>query len=320
MNHSKSSRNSWLYARRSEWVPEQEKRVAAYFAKRNRATIGRGYIIADSKAWELNLVDPSLKEWLLQKKEHKRKQHQHFPIHEWIHHGLSSQALLINLVGPLIRDKRWTVFDEVFDSAGLGLKGKVNDVDLEYEDASVFSEHGQSTSFDLASKTDADEKIFIEFKFTEKEFGGCSLFQKGDCDGENPAPEKDRSGCYLHHHGRKYWEKMDSHGLTATVSSERTCPFANMYQAYREMLFTLERHGKFLLIYDARNTAFVSEPQIALEAPKVRGLWTRFVGSLPKSARASTSAVTIQQIVRVLDRPDCPWIADLCEKHDFPRA
>jgi hypothetical protein len=301
----------WPYPRRSAWIDAQRRTVAAYFKKRNVPVSRDGYILEDRKAWEGNLIDPSLKEWLLELQAERQGAGGAFPIHKWIHHGLSSQALLVNLLGPVLREKRWEVMDEVLKPADLQLAGKIARVDLEREDRSVFNERqGQPTSFDLACETDANERVFIEFKFTEAEFGGCSVFEEGDCDGANAAT--DHSLCYLHHLGRRYWNAMDRHGLTATVRADATCPFAFLYQAYRELLFALECGGKYVLVHDARNTAFVSPGPHG-----VRGLWSRLLSTLPADVRAMTSTLTIQRVADDLERLGCAWIAQLREKHDL---
>jgi POLQ-like helicase len=301
----------WPYDRRSAWIDTQRRTVAAYFKKRNIRVNREGYILEDRKAWEGNLVDASLKEWLLGLQAERQAAGGAFPIHKWIHHGLRSQALLINLLGPLLRAKRWDVMDAILKVAGLQFAGSVVKVDLEREDRAVFNERqGQPTSFDLACETDAGERAFIEFKFTEAEFGGCSVFDEGDCDGANAAT--DHSLCYLHHIGRRYWDAMDRHGLTTAISRDTTCPFAHMYQAYRELLFALERGGKYVLVYDARNTAFVS-----LGAAGIRGSWSRLLDALPQGARAMTGPLTIQLLVALLERLGCQWIAELREKHGF---
>lgn len=301
----------WPYARRSEWVDAQQRAVAAYFRKRNVPVTSAGYILEDRKAWEGNLVDLTLKPWLLAEQRARQDAGGAFLIHKWIHHGLSSQALLINLLGPLLRDKRWDVIDAIFKGANIPLSGAVARVDLERDDRAIFNERqGQPTSFDLACETTANERVFVEFKFTEAEFGGCSVFGDGDCDGANAAT--DHSLCYLHHIGRGYWTAMDRHGLTDTVKSSAACPFTHLYQAYRELLFALESGGRYVLIYDARNTAFVSPGPAG-----VRGLWPRLLSTLPEKARAATSSITIQQVTDILDRHGCAWIAELREKHDI---
>ncbi len=77
--------------------------------------------------------------------------------------------------------------------------------EFEYSQRSVFNEDsGQPTSIDLVLRAPEGEvSAFVECKFVEREFGQCSVFTGGDCDGRNPA--SDLSLCYLHHIGRRYW-------------------------------------------------------------------------------------------------------------------
>ena len=301
--------NAWPYQRRSEWVAEQRRTVATYFRERGVAVGRQDYILKDRDAWEHNLVDPGLRAWLIDLQQKRQASRGTFPIHKWIHHGLSSQALLVNLLGPALRAHRLDLLDIVFRDAGLQLAGEVTEVELEKEDRLVFNERqGQPTSLDLACRTSADENVFVEFKFTEPEFGGCSLFSEGDCDGANPA--SDHTTCYLHHIGRRYWDAMDRHGLTPTLLASPMCPLVYLYQVYREVLFALEKGGRFLLIYDARNSAFVST------GPRgVRGIWARFLDTLPAQVRAITASITIQRIAEVLEERGCEWIGALRAKH-----
>ena len=99
---------------------------------------------------------------------------------------------------------------------------------------------GQPTSIDLAIRGQAGSRtLFVEAKLVEKEFGGCSVFENGDCDGRNPS--EDFELCYLHHLGRRYWELLDKHGfLNRSAFSGRVCPLASYYQFFRELLFAVE--------------------------------------------------------------------------------
>ena len=75
------------------------------------------------------------------------------------------------------------------------------------------------------------EPTNAEAKLVEKEFGGCSAFAKGDCDGHNPA--KDFNLCYLHHIGRRYWELMGKHGfLDGPLAKDSVCIMASYYQFF----------------------------------------------------------------------------------------
>ena len=114
-----------------------------------------------------------------------------YPLHRYLHHGLSSQAMLFNLIGPLIVRDDLKPLKVSIERIGLDWpEGNVKAA-FEFENREVFQENqGQPTSIDLVIGEDLERpNIFIESKFVEKEFGGCSLFEKGDCDGRNPVPD-----------------------------------------------------------------------------------------------------------------------------------
>jgi len=152
--------------------------------------------------------------------------------------------------------------------------------------------------------------VFIEFKFTEKNFGGCSVFNNGDCDGRNPA--KDFSLCYLHHIGRLYWKKMKVHGLlTKQMKNDSQCPFATLYQLYRLILFALEEKGHFLLLYDDRNPSFLVERDNIK-----RGLFNLVYESLPSKVQDKCHVLSVQSILPILQKhPELDWTNELKGKY-----
>ena len=113
--------------------------------------------------------------------------------------------MVFNLIGPMIVNSDLSPLISLLRKKGITINGnEVVLAEFEFEDRKVFNEDsGQPTSIDLVIKDEANKPIiFIESKFTEKEFGGCSVYKQGDCDGRNP--NGDLSSCYLHFIGRKY--------------------------------------------------------------------------------------------------------------------
>ena len=285
--------------RRADWLPELRAQVAAYFAEKGlpvRSTAP--YILAGGKQrWPLNIIDPEVVAMIRTIIAEHRTEGHPFPLHRWIRHGLSSQALLFNLIGPVLLARRWDVFDVILKSAGIPLSGQVVDAKLEEEDRSIFNEgRGQPTSVDLYLQTDQGDAVCGEFKFTENGFGGCSVFESGDCDGRNPANDFDL--CYLHAIGRTYWLLMQKHGLiTDSLEATSICPFVTLYQAYRILIFALERGGHFLLIHDNRNSSF------AWTSTSIdRGAFALFYELLPASAQRRCHRITTQEVVKTLER------------------
>ena len=162
------------------------------------------------------------------------------------------------------------------------------------ENRKIFNEDsGQPTSIDLVLKGyDNTRSLFIEAKLVEREFGGCSVFQGGDCDGYNPAKNFNR--CYLHHIGRLYWTLLEKYGfLSGLVGASPICPLALYYQFFRELLFAIESGGDFVLLYDERNPSFYSN---GLSGD--RGLMPFLITFVPAKLRSRIHSTSIQHVVK----------------------
>lgn len=270
-----------------------------YFAQRERMVHAkRPYLLKHRDQWPENIILAEVSEYIASVQTERGAAGQGFPLHKYIHHGLSSQAMLFNLLGPLIVKNDLALLAPLLPESDLAQAA------LEYEDRTVFNEDsGQPTSIDLVLLNGAGEpRIFIESKFTETEFGGCSLFQGGDCDGRNPVTDANR--CYLHFIGRRYWELMDAHGLLAgKLASETMCIFANHYQFFRELLFALAHDGYFVLLHDGRSPVF--EPTAG---DGTRGLVPLLRSLLPESIQSRFIVVTMQQVLLLIEQSGRhPW-------------
>jgi len=91
---------------------------------------------------------------------------------------------------------------------------------------------------------------------------------------------------------------MQKHGLvTDGLKANSICPFITLYQAYRILMFALERGGHFLLIHDERN------PSFAWTSTSVdRGAFALFHELLPASAQRRCYKITTQAVVEVVER------------------
>ncbi len=123
------------------------------------------------------------------------KQKKPFPLHKYIHHGLSSQAMLFNLLGEVILKKDIRFFTSLFPYEDICIDNK-SELLFEYSDRKTFNEkQRQPTSSDLAIKNSKGKNIFIEAKYIETEFGKCSTIESGECEGVNPI--NDINSCYF---------------------------------------------------------------------------------------------------------------------------
>jgi hypothetical protein len=303
----------WIFPRHHEYERALRKSAAAWFTAKGFSVSERyQYILANRNDWHQNIILSEVTAYIETQKAESERHKRNFPLHRWIHHGLSSQAMLFNLVGPLIVRQDFDPLRVVFERQGIHWpEGNVT-AEFEYDDRSVFNEtQGQPTSIDLVLRNGAGTpKIFVEAKLVEKEFGGCSLFAGGDCDGRNPAA--DFSSCYLHHLGRHYWELMEKHGfLNGPLGQNATCIMTTYYQFFREILMAFELGGIFVLLCDRRSPTFAYGDNDAQ-----RGIMTFLMSLLPESARERIAVVTIQDVVeaiRTIGRHE--WIGEFEKKY-----
>lgn len=289
----KSSRalaREWPYPRRKDFEREMRTVATDYF-KDNNLEVNKRYpfILAEWDMWPSNIILPEVTAYICGEREKSLKKKSPYPLHKYIHHGLSSQALLFNLVGPMITRNDFEPLRNAFEAREIPWPVGRTEAFFEMEDRTVFNEDtAQPTSIDLVIRGENPENgLFVESKFTESEFGGCSLVSQGDCEGKNPA--SDVSACYLNQIGRKYWSQMLEHKfLDGPLMSSPFCPLANYYQFFREVLFAIHYGGFFVLMHDERNSAFFTSSQGLPD----RGIFPLMVSLLPDHLKSKVKRIT----------------------------
>ena len=286
----------------SDFRKHMERSATQWFAQRELMVRPKArYILESRDSWPDNLILPELA-------EHIRQQRGGFPLHKWAHHGLSSQAMLFNLLLPLIEraavDDLRPAFAGLPWPEGAGLR-------LEVEDRMVFNENrGQPTSLDAAIEGDGPT-LFIEAKLVEPGFGGCGQLELGECDGRTPV--SDHALCPLHRAGRSYWTRFEEVGLV--LDHGPLCAMAKNYQFFREVAFALHKGGHLVLLVHDDNPAFWSEEG-------TRGLWPLLVGMVPEPQRQRLHRVTLRSVVdalRTTGQHD-DWLADFEQRYGLVRT
>ena len=305
--------NSSSYPRYNGFLKTVRQAAADWFAAKGYKTdLKKRFVLDNRDEWTQNIIHPEVSPYILQRATNQRQGKNNFALHKDLHHGLSSQVMLFNLVGPLLVEGDLAPLQNLLAKKGIEWPGESACSDLEYTDRNVFHEwQGQPTSIDLVIKSrDGAPKLFIEAKFIETEFGGCSVHQRGDCDGRNPACNL--SLCYLHHIGRQYWVLMQKYGLDhGKVGDDTLCILAPHYQFFRELLFALEMGGSFVLLSDERSPVFYCDgPQ------GQRGLMPLLLGLLPEELRKNVAAISIQELVAEIQLSGRhEWIDEFCLKY-----
>lgn len=318
MHMKKSSRQlarTWGYPRHKEFVKILRTSASEWFNEKGYTTLpGRSYCLDSWDNWPHNILLPEVATHISQVKDQCEREGVPFPLHKYIHHGLSSQAMLFNLIGPLVVRNDLEPLRHTTEEVGIKWPSGRVTVKFEHEDREVFNEDiGQPTSIDLVIMDSEDlPKLFIESKFAESEFGGCSIFAAGDCNARNPL--RDLSQCYLHHIGRKYWILLEKFRFTDKLATEKQCILASHYQFFRELIFSLEKKGIFILLSDERSPVFHCGIN-----DKNRGLIPFLMEFVPADIKDKIASISIQSLIRTIkESGKHEWIADFEKKYGDP--
>jgi POLQ-like helicase len=242
---SRRRAQSWPYPRHAEFEKQLRESNSAWFKERGYKILPRmPYLLAKWEDWPKNIIVPEVADAIKAERLDRHENRVGFPLHKYVHHGLSSQAMLFNLIGPLLVNGDLAPLQHAFIQSGIPWPDERVHCQLEFEDRALFKEDsGQPTSIDLALQGPSGSRgLYIEAKLVEREFGGCSVFLKGDCAGRSPVGNLD--GCYLHYLGRRYWNLLEKHGfLHGTLAHSPICPLTMYYQFFREVLFAFEKGG-----------------------------------------------------------------------------
>ena len=296
--NSRQRAKTWPFPKHSVFVKLLRKSTSEWFSQKGFVTRQRTpYILSERAKWQNNIILNEVVQYIVNAKQRCGDKRKPFPLHKYLHHGLSSQAMGFNLVAPLVTRSNLAPLLNVLQEAGVNVTTKNLTATFEYEDRTVFNEDsGQPTSIDIVLEDDCETPfIFIESKFVEKEFGGCSVLSNGDCSGQNPSEYNDK--CYLHHIGRKYWVLMEKYGFSEIVKKEKQCVFGNYYQYFREVLLTLEKNGTFVLLSDDRSPVFHCEID-GIE----KGIMPFLLEFTPEKYKSRIVSISVQSLLKEIKK------------------
>src|SRR4030043_1398295 len=312
-NSSRKNAQSWPYTRHKDFEEKLRTSNASWFAERGFSINNRmPYLLEHWEDWPKNIILPEVAQFIQAEQKRRNEAGERFPLHKYIHHGLSSQAMLFNLIGPFVVSRNLIPFILAFTARGIDWPQQNVVPIFEVENPKIFNEDtGQPTSIDLEIKSyDNTRSLFIEAKLGEREFGGCSVFQGGDCDGHNPS--KNFNYCYLHYIGRLYWILLEKYGfLSGLAGTSPICPLALYYQFFRELIFAFEWGGDFVLLYDERNPSFYPD---GLSGD--RGLMPFLTTFVPDELRKRIHSINIQQMVDIFrHHHELTWLTEFEKKY-----
>ena len=142
MNESSRARaKTWPYPRHRDFEKMLREAAAAWFRTKGFPVRARtSYLLADREQWPQNIIRSEVAQYVREERAQRETRRQGFPLHKYIHHGLSSQAMLFNLVGPLVVERDLAPLREALTRQGVAWpEGEVS-ARFEYEDRAVFNE------------------------------------------------------------------------------------------------------------------------------------------------------------------------------------
>lgn len=144
MGGSRARTKTWTYPRHLTFKKAIGIVATNWFRMKGFATDQKySYILNNREDWPNNIILPEVTDFI-------QSQRPTFSLHKYIHHGLSSQAMLFNLVGPLIVRQDLEPLQDTLRKNGIIIpEGKIS-AHLEFENRQVFNKDtAQPTSIDL---------------------------------------------------------------------------------------------------------------------------------------------------------------------------
>ncbi len=305
----------WPYPRYKKYQRELRKVATEWFREKDYPVSNKySFLLANrERDWRCNIILDEVVNYIEAEIAKAALDKRAYPLHQHIHNGMSSQAMLFNLIGPLIVRDDYSPLKAAVSKSGISWPDGPITADFEVSGSAIFKEEvAQPTSIDLVIKGgEANDSLFIEAKLSENEFGGCKIFEDGDCNGANPSPPFDM--CYLQWIYRTYWDQMQERGLLdGLLGSSPFCPFASHYQFFRELLFALHEGGSYVLLYDPRNPTFLSNGPFG-----ERGLFLFLVSFLPDDLKSRVSSLSIDQVFKEIVESDLhdDWTGEFTAKY-----
>ena len=177
----------------------------------------------------------------------------------------------------------------------------------------------RSTSVDVWLD-DGKQRVAVECKFAEPEFGRCSRptlrpgrnanCERDHCDGTYTRQRGRRARCSLTESRVRYWQYLPELFDWPADRNMKPCPLDGTYQLARNVLAACVRPdgtvdangGHALVIYDDRNPAFLPGGEAARQ-------WEAATGALvrrPLLRRCSWQRLVAQ----IANEPDLAWLVD----------
>ena len=230
----------------------------------------------------------------------------------------SSQALAQSVFGSLVALGKAGVLAGLTTDDGLPTVRSGVTVGMEYL-VQHLGERRSKTSVDVWLD-DGDQRVAVECKFTEPDFGRCSRptlrpgkdanYDRDHCDGSYTRQRGRRTRCSLTEIGVRYWQYLPELFDWPADSDMKPCPLDGTYQLARNVLAACVQPdgtvdadgGHALVIYDERNPAFLPGGAAARQWEAATGALVRW----PLLRRCSWQRL----VAHLATDPDLAWLVN----------
>lgn len=101
--NSRQKAKDWKIPRHAEFETELRNSSSDWFAEKGfKVHYKMPYCLDSLDNWKNNIILSEVADYIENFKKESEKNNKPFPLHKYAHHGLSSQAMVFNLIGPLI--------------------------------------------------------------------------------------------------------------------------------------------------------------------------------------------------------------------------
>lgn len=112
-------------------------------------------MLASRRDWQQNIILPEDTDYIEEEMAIRNLRCVGFARHNSLHHGLSSQTMIFNLLGPLVVRNDLELLKPIFEDQGISWPSDLCKASFEYENRAVFNEdYGQPTSIDWILRSD----------------------------------------------------------------------------------------------------------------------------------------------------------------------
>ncbi len=123
MSSSRKQAQTWHIPRHRDFEKQLRESNTHWFQRHDFPVNARmPYILESWEHWPRNMILEGVANYIQAEVDQRAAENRGFPLHKYIHHGLSSQAMLFNLVVPMILQQDLSPLLDVLRESGVEVR------------------------------------------------------------------------------------------------------------------------------------------------------------------------------------------------------